>query len=70
MKKSLARIYDEFADTYEENRDRFDMTEVFNGFYRRFDIKLGSVLVLGCGAGKPFDADFIRRVWSVTVVDF
>jgi 2-polyprenyl-3-methyl-5-hydroxy-6-metoxy-1,4-benzoquinol methylase len=70
MKKSLARIYDEFADTYKENRGRFDMTEVFNGFYRRFDIKSGRVLDLGCGAGEPFSAEFIRRGWSVTGVDF
>lgn len=70
MKKSLARIYDEFADSYEESRGIFDMTEVFNDFYQRFDIKKGRVLDLGCGAGEPFAATFIKRGWSVTGVDF
>ncbi|MEN8106694.1 MAG: class I SAM-dependent methyltransferase [Pseudomonadota bacterium] len=70
MKKSLARIYDEFADTYEESRGIFDMTEVFNAFYQRFDIIKGRVLDLGCGAGEPFAATFINRGWSVTGIDF
>lgn len=70
MKRPLARIYDEFADSYEESRGIFDMTEVFNDFYQHFDIKKGRVLDLGCGAGEPFAATFIKRGWSVTGVDF
>jgi SAM-dependent methyltransferase len=70
MKKSLAQIYDEFADSYEEMRGIFDMTEVFNDFYKRFDARTGKVLDLGCGAGEPFAATFIKRGWKVTGVDF
>ncbi|MEN8174674.1 MAG: class I SAM-dependent methyltransferase [Pseudomonadota bacterium] len=70
MRKSLARIYDEFADSYEENRGIFDMTEVFDTFYRGFSIEKGSVLDLGCGAGEPFAAGFLAQGWSVTGVDF
>jgi SAM-dependent methyltransferase len=70
MRKSLARIYDEFADTYEQGRGIFDMTEVFNDFYRRLEAVEGVVLDLGCGAGEPFAATFVKRGWSVTGVDF
>lgn len=70
MEKSLAKTYDEFADSYEESRDVFDMTDVFNDFYQRFDIRTGKVLDLGCGAGEPFAANFIERDWKVTGVDF
>ncbi len=70
MRKSLARIYDEFADTYEENRAVFDITEVLDAFYECFDIEKGRVLDLGCGAGEPFAANFIKQGWEVTGVDF
>jgi SAM-dependent methyltransferase len=71
MTKSLARIYDEFADSYEENRGVFDMTEVFDGFYQRLKSHgKGQVLDLGCGAGEPFAANFIAKGWSVKGVDF
>jgi SAM-dependent methyltransferase len=70
MNNSLASIYDGFADSYEENRGLFDMTEVFDDFYRRFDVTGGKVLDLGCGVGEPFSAAFIERGWSVTGVDF
>ncbi|HBH35436.1 MAG TPA: class I SAM-dependent methyltransferase [Gammaproteobacteria bacterium] len=70
MRKSLSRIYDEFADTYEESRGIFDMSEVFDTFYQRFDTEKGSILDLGCGAGEPLAATFIKRGWSVTGVDF
>ncbi|OHC83722.1 MAG: methyltransferase type 11 [Sideroxydans sp. RIFOXYD2_FULL_59_7] len=70
MKKSLACIYDEFADSYDKNRGLFDMMEVFNAFYQRFNIKNGEALDLGCGAGEPFAAAFIKQGWSVTGVDF
>ena len=70
MRKSLAQIYDGFADTYEENRGLFDMTAVFEAFFGRLGPERGRVLDLGCGAGEPFAATFIRRGWSVTGVDF
>lgn len=70
MRKSLARIYDQFADTYEESRGIFDMTEVFSAFYRHLDAEKGQVLDLGCGAGEPFASTFVKRSWSVTGVDF
>lgn len=70
MKYSLANIYDELASSYAKNRGIFDMTDVFNEFYQRFEIETGSVLDLGCGAGEPFSANFIKHGWSVTGVDF
>ncbi|GAB6042059.1 class I SAM-dependent methyltransferase [Endothiovibrio diazotrophicus] len=70
MRKSLATIYDRFADTYEENRGLFDMTEVFEDFFARLDAENGRVLDLGCGAGEPFASAFIARGWSATGVDF
>jgi ubiquinone/menaquinone biosynthesis C-methylase UbiE len=70
MNNSLQIIYDQFAQTYEENRGLFDMTEVFNSFYERLDAKNGNLLDLGCGAGEPFPKLFIDRGWSVTGVDF
>jgi len=70
MRKSLARIYDDFAETYEANRGVFDMTAVFDAFYSRLEGEPGKLLDLGCGAGEPFAAAFIRRGWAVTGVDF
>jgi len=70
MRKNLSRIYDEFADTYDQSRGVFDMTEVFNAFYRRLGMEKGRVLDLGCGAGEPFASTFVERGWSVTGVDF
>lgn len=70
MNNSLQIIYDKFAQTYEENRGLFDMTEVFNSFYERLDVKNGYLLDLGCGAGEPFPKLFIDLGWKVTGVDF
>ncbi len=70
MTKDLAQIYDGFADTYEENRGLFDMTEVFDSFYARLNQQPGRVLDLGCGAGEPFSKLFIDQGWAVTGVDF
>jgi ubiquinone/menaquinone biosynthesis C-methylase UbiE len=70
MNKSLKEIYDKFAQTYEENRGLFDMTEVFNSFYEKLDVKSGYLLDLGCGAGEPFPKLFINHGWKVTGVDF
>ncbi len=70
MNTSLREIYDEFAETYDKNRGLFDMTEVFNSFYERLEIKKGRLLDMGCGAGEPFPRFFIDRGWTVTGVDF
>jgi len=67
---TLREIYDGFAETYEENRRLFDMTEVFNSFYAGLEVKKGRLLDLGCGAGEPFAQFFIDRGWAVTGIDF
>lgn len=70
MKNSLQEIYDAFAQTYEENRGVFDMSEVLDLFYSKLVIEHGSLLDLGCGAGEPVARYFIERGWSVSGVDF
>lgn len=70
MNIPLQKIYDGFAQTYEKNRELFDMTEVFNSFYEGRGSKKGKLLDLGCGAGEPFPRLFIDRGWNVTGVDF
>jgi len=70
MDTSLREIYNEFAETYDKNRGLFDMTEVFDSFYERLEIKKGRLLDMGCGAGEPFPRFFIDRGWTVTGVDF
>jgi len=67
---TLQEIYDGFAETYEENRGLFDMTEVLNSFYARLEGEKGRLLDLGCGAGEPFARFFIDRGWTVTGIDF
>nr|VFK34746.1 MAG: Methyltransferase domain-containing protein [Candidatus Kentron sp. MB]VFK76921.1 MAG: Methyltransferase domain-containing protein [Candidatus Kentron sp. MB] len=70
MKTKLQQIYDEFAETYSENRGLFDMTEILDHFYGYLDTKKGELLDLGCGAGEPVAKWFIDRGWTVTGVDF
>ena len=70
MSGTLKEIYDRFADTYEQNRGLFDMSEVIDDFSRRLPQRPGRLLDLGCGAGEPFPAFFITRGWRVTGVDF
>ncbi len=70
MNKGLQEIYDRFAESYEANRGLFDMTEVFDTFYRRLNLDDGSLLDLGCGAGEPLARYFVDRGWQVTGVDF
>lgn len=70
MESTLQQIYDGFAETYDENRGLFDMTEVINSFYSLLDTEQGRLLDLGCGAGEPFARCFVDRGWSVTGVDF
>ena len=70
MNITLREIYNGFAETYEDNRGFFDMTEVFDSFYKRLDVEKGRLLDLGCGAGEPFARFFIDRGWTVIGVDF
>ncbi len=70
MRNNLQNIYDHFAETYEKNRGLFDMTDVIDDFYKRLPDHPGHLLDLGCGAGEPFPAFFIRQGWQVTGVDF
>jgi cyclopropane fatty-acyl-phospholipid synthase-like methyltransferase len=70
MNETLQQIYDRFADTYEENRGLFDMTEVFNSFNDKFKIEKGMLLDLGCGAGESLAKLFVNRGWQATGVDF
>jgi ubiquinone/menaquinone biosynthesis C-methylase UbiE len=66
----LQQIYDELAVTYEAGRKAFDMTQVFDAFFRRLPRVGGHVLDLGCGAGEPIARLFIERGWRATGVDF
>lgn len=70
MITALQEIYDGFADTYEQNRGLFDMSEVFESFYKLLDIKKGRILDMGCGAGEPFARSFVDHGWTATGVDF
>ncbi len=70
MHTSIQKFYDKFADTYEENRDLFDMSKVIDSFSRYLDVDKGRLLDLGCGAGEPFPKWFIDHGWKVTGVDF
>lgn len=70
MVQTLQQIYDCFAETYEENRGLFDMTEVFDSFYRHLGKEKGSLLDMGCGAGESFARLFVDHGWTVTGVDF
>jgi ubiquinone/menaquinone biosynthesis C-methylase UbiE len=67
---TLREIYNGFAKTYDRNRGRFDMTQVFDDFYAGLAPGCGRLLDLGCGAGEPFARYFIERGWNVTGVDF
>jgi hypothetical protein len=45
MNSTLREIYDGFAETYEEKRGLFDMTEVFNSFYGCLEVKREACLI-------------------------
>lgn len=70
MTKTLQDVYDGFAETYESNRDSFDISTLLNGFYTSIDKKEGHLLDLGCGAGEPVARFFIGSGWQVTGLDF
>lgn len=70
MDLKLQKTYDGFAETYDENRGLFDMTEVFEIFYTKLPGEKGRLLDLGCGAGDSFARLFVDRDWEVIGVDF
>ncbi len=47
MNITVREIYDGFAETYEKNRELFDMTKVLASFYGRLHVKKGRLLDLG-----------------------
>jgi SAM-dependent methyltransferase len=71
---TLQETYDALAAEYQAERGLFDMTQVFEPFYRRLAGDLpqggGHLLDLGCGTGEPMARLFIERGWQVTGVDF
>jgi len=70
MNNDLQEIYNRFAVTYENNRDQFDVSHIFDEFYNALNLPTGNLLDLGCGAGEPFARWFIEHDWNVTGVDF
>lgn len=70
---ALQATYDALAADYEACRHQFDMTQIFESFYRRLANSRPDgrhLLDLGCGAGEPMARLFIERGWQVTGVDF
>jgi|GEM_PF-182683 len=70
MARNLQDIYDSFAETYEDQRGLFDMSEIFETFYQSLEHEKGHLLDLGCGAGEPIPRLFIDNGWRVIGVDF
>ena len=70
MSNSLRETYNSFADTYDVNREAFDISEILNLFSSNLESKRGKLLDLGCGAGEPVARYFIDNNWQVTGVDF
>jgi SAM-dependent methyltransferase len=70
MNSTLREIYNGFADIYESNRGAFDISDILNSFYTLIEIKKGTLLDLGCGAGEPVARHFVDNSWLVTGVDF
>ena len=66
----LKAVYDRFADTYHDNRGQFDISPILNGLIAGHSLEQQHLLDLGCGAGEPVAATFLRQGWTVTGVDF
>lgn len=66
----LSNIYDKFAESYDSNRDIFNIDAIINDFRDRLKTDSGNLLDLGCGAGIPMGRTFVDSGWSVTGVDF
>jgi len=70
MNNDLKAVYNRFAEKYQDNRETFDMSEIFNDFFRKLNLKNGELLDLGCGTGDAFPKLFLKKGWNVTGVDF
>lgn len=70
MKKTLSKIYDQFASEYNDNRDSFDINSIILDFFAEQQVTQGHLLDLGCGCGVPFAKFFCDRGWQVSGVDF
>jgi len=70
MQTTVQKFYDKYADTYQENRNLYDMSKIIDYFSGYLDTQKGELLDLGCGTGEPFARWFIDYGWSVTGVDF
>ena len=68
--EKLARIYDKFAESYDSQRDLFNIDGILNDFQGRLRTESGNMLDLGCGAGIPIGRSFADKGWSVSGVDF
>lgn len=66
----LSNIYDKFAESYDSNRELFNIDGIINDFRYQFKDEPGNLLDLGCGAGVPIGRSFVDSGWSVTGVDF
>lgn len=65
---SIEAIYDDFARTYADHRDSFDISSVLDDLRRRLPPS-GDLVDLGCGAGEPVATSFLKGGWRVTGVD-
>jgi len=70
MNKDLKAIYNRFAEKYQDNRETFDMLDIFNDFFMKLNVEKGELLDLGCGTGDAFPKLFLSKGWNVTGVDF
>lgn len=67
---NLKAVYNRFADTYHSNRGSFDISPLLDALLAGHRIDDTHLLDLGCGAGEPVAAEFLRHGWAVTGVDF
>ena len=68
--EDLRTVYNEFALTYEKNRNMFDMSKIIEDLSKNIKKEHKKVLDLGCGAGEPFAKHFLEKGFDVTGVDF
>jgi len=64
MNKDLKAIYNRFAEKYQDNRETFDMLDIFNDFFMKLNVEKGELLDLGCGTGDAFPKLFLSKGWN------
>jgi len=67
---NLQKIYDQFAEQYDNKRELFEIHDIIKQYYSHLGINNGHLLDLGCGTGIPVAQFFVNKGWSVTGVDF